>query len=245
MPSQEKFILNWNDFQENTKNAFGLLRGDSDLADITLACEDGQQVEAHKVILASSSPFFMNIIKRNKHQHPIIYMRGLKMEDLGAIMDFVYNGQAEIYENNLSSFMAIAEELKLKGLAGENEKNPDMVQENIKQPGTTNANKYKKKHSESASKLHQRKQSEDDKPTMETAIAVQINFVPGDLNELKEKIKTMMKRSPTILPNGKPAMACTVCGKEGLYTTIMNHIEAKHIDGDISYPCNFCEKQFR
>ena len=245
MPSQEKFVLNWNDFPENTKNAFGLLRGDNNLAYITLACEDGQQVEAHKVILASSSPFFMNLIKTNKHQHPLIYMRGLKMEDLVAILDFVYNGEAEIYEDNLSSFMTIAEELKLKGLAGENEKNTDLVQGNTKQLETPNANKAKKKLSEAATKLDQRKLKEEDRPTMETAIAVQNHFVPGDLNELNEKIKTMMKRGLTLLPNGKSAIACTMCGKEGLYTTIMNHIEAKHIDGDISYPCNFCEKKFR
>ena len=151
MPSQEKFCLNWNDFQENTKNAFGLLRGDIDLADITLACQDGQQVEAHKVILASSSPFFMNLIKKNKHQHPLIYMKGLKMEDLVAILDFVYNGEAEIFEDKLSSFMAIAEELELKGLAGASEENSDMVQENIKQLETA---KEKKNRSETGDRGH-------------------------------------------------------------------------------------------
>ena len=54
----EKLCLQWNDFQENIKSAFGNLREDNDFTDVTLACEDGQQVEAHKVILASSSPFF-------------------------------------------------------------------------------------------------------------------------------------------------------------------------------------------
>ena len=242
MTSHEKFCHNWNDFQENTKNAFGLLRGDIDLADITLACQDGQQVEAHKVILASSSPFFMNLIKKNKHQHPLIYMKGLKMEDLVAILDSVYNGEAEIFEDKLSSFMAIAEELELKGLAGASEENPDMVQENMKHLEMAKTAKEKKNRSEAQSK---RKPSADEKPTMETAIAVQNDFVPADLNELKEKIKTMMKRSETNQPNGKPGMTCTMCGKEGQYTTIRNHIEAKHINGDISYPCNFCEKQFR
>ena len=53
----EKLCLQWNDFQENVKSAFGTLREDKDFADVTLACEDGQQVEADKVILAASSPF--------------------------------------------------------------------------------------------------------------------------------------------------------------------------------------------
>ena len=71
----EKLCLKWNDFQENVISAFGTLREDREFADVTLACEDGQQVEAHKVILASSSPFFLNLLRRNKHPHPLIYMK--------------------------------------------------------------------------------------------------------------------------------------------------------------------------
>ena len=66
------------------------MREDSDFTDVALACEDGQQVEAHKVILAASSPFFQNILKENKQSpHLLIFMRGVKSEDLMAIMDFL------------------------------------------------------------------------------------------------------------------------------------------------------------
>ena len=74
-----------NDFQDNIKSAFGNLREDNDFTDVTLACEDGQQVEAHKVILVASSPFFQKLLGRNKHPHPLIYMRGMKSEDILAI----------------------------------------------------------------------------------------------------------------------------------------------------------------
>ena len=68
----EKLCLQWNDFHENIQSAFGNLREDNDFADVTLACEDGQQVEAHKVILAASSPFFQKLLAWNKHSHPLI-----------------------------------------------------------------------------------------------------------------------------------------------------------------------------
>merc|ERR1711954_146628 len=97
----EKLCLQWNDFQDNIKSAFGNLREDNHFADLTLACEDGQQVEAHKVILAASSPFFQKLLGRNKHPHPLIYMRGLKSDDLLAIMDFLYHGEANIFQENL------------------------------------------------------------------------------------------------------------------------------------------------
>ena len=54
----EIICIQWSDFQENIKNAFGNLRKNNDFTDVTLVCEDGQQVKAHKVILAASSLFF-------------------------------------------------------------------------------------------------------------------------------------------------------------------------------------------
>ena len=85
----ERLCLQWNDFKENVSSAFGDLREDKDFTDVTLACEDGQQVEAHKVVLIASSPFFLNILKRNKHPHPLIYMKGVKSENLIAMVDFL------------------------------------------------------------------------------------------------------------------------------------------------------------
>ena len=43
-------------------------------------------------------------------------MRGMKSEDLEAMMDFLYFGEANIYQENLDLFLNIAEELNLKGL---------------------------------------------------------------------------------------------------------------------------------
>ena len=118
MNASEKLFLQWNDFKDNISSSFAELREDQDLTDVTLACEDGKQVEAHKVILAASSPFFKDILKRNKHPHPLIYMRGLRSEDLLAIIDFLYFGEANVPKENLDSFLALAEELQLKGLTG-------------------------------------------------------------------------------------------------------------------------------
>ena len=116
MQSSDKLCLKWNDFQENLNSAFGVLRNDQDLVDVTLACEDGTQIETHKVILASSSPFFMEVLKKNKHPHPLIYMRGVRKEELVALMDFLYNGEANVIQDTFESFLVLAEELRLPGL---------------------------------------------------------------------------------------------------------------------------------
>ena len=85
---------------------------------MSLVSEDEQQVKSHKVVLSSSSPVFQKMLKGNKHDHPLIYMRGLKSENLFAILDFLYCGEASVYQENLDSFLAITEELQLKGLVG-------------------------------------------------------------------------------------------------------------------------------
>ena len=125
----EKLCLQWNDFQDNIKSAFGNLREDSDFADVTLACEDGQQVEAHKVILAASSPFLQKLLGGMKHPHPLIYMRGVKFDTLLAIVDFLYRGEANVFQDHLDSFLAIAKELQLKGLTGRTDEKVQIFQE--------------------------------------------------------------------------------------------------------------------
>ena len=80
----------------------------------------------------------------------------------------------------------------------------------------------------------------------ERRIAVS-NFVPGDLKELDEKVKSMMEKSQNMIQSGSKRMTaeiCKVCGKEGHPQAIRDHIEANHLDG-VSLPCNLCEKTFR
>ena len=120
MNADDTFCLKWNDFQENIKTSFTELRGDKDLVDVTLACEDGQ-LEAHKVILSSGSPFFKRLLDKmtNKHMHPFLFMRGLKTRQLTTMVDFIYLGEVNIHQKDLDGFLLLAQELELKGLTEE------------------------------------------------------------------------------------------------------------------------------
>ena len=96
----EKLSLTCNNFLENINLAFGNLRNEHEFTDVILACEDGQQIKAHKVILASSSPLFKNMLKKMEHPYPLIYMRGIKYEVLLALTDFLYLGETTILKGN-------------------------------------------------------------------------------------------------------------------------------------------------
>ena len=111
----EKFCLRWNDFESNISNAFKELRDDKDFFDVTLACDD-DQIQAHKVILSACSPFFRNLLRRNPHQHPLLYMKGVKFTDLQSVLNFMYHGEVNVAQEELNSFLAVAEDLRVKGL---------------------------------------------------------------------------------------------------------------------------------
>ena len=114
MTSTEKFCLKWNDFHQNMANSYKDLRSDKDFTDVTLVCDDNQQIEAHKFILSACSPFFSTLLKKNSHTHPLIYMRRLNIKNLVAILDFIYHGETNIYQEDLDNFLNLAEELQLK-----------------------------------------------------------------------------------------------------------------------------------
>jgi len=114
--STEKFGVRWNDFESNMSSAFQELREEKDFFDVTLACED-EQVGAHKVILSACSHFFHAVLRRNPHSHPLLYLKGVKFAKLLPILDFMYRGQVDVAQDDLNSFLALAEDLKVKNLS--------------------------------------------------------------------------------------------------------------------------------
>ena len=113
--NSEHFCLRWNDFESNISQAFREIRDEKDFFDVTLACED-EQVQAHKVILSACSPFFRTILRRNRHDHPLLYLKGVKYAEIISILNFMYHGEVNVAQDELNSFLAVAEELRVKGL---------------------------------------------------------------------------------------------------------------------------------
>ena len=244
----EKLCLQWNDFKENVSSAFGDLRQDKEFADVTLACEDGQQVEAHKVVLAVSSPFFQNILKRNKHPHPLIYMRGVTPENLMAMVDFFYHGEATVYQENLDSFLILAEELQLKGLKGNQPENETEV---LPKPTNQKSQPKLPKYSSLTGQFPVNQdgfqengllQAKSEKALVLTDQATNNT----DVESLDQQVKSMMLVSENGDPyrRGGRARICKVCGKEGGMAQIMSHIEANHIAGN-PVPCDLCGQVFK
>ena len=239
----DKLCLQWNDFQKNVANAFRNLREDKEFADLTLVCEDGNQIEVHKMVLSSSSPFFKKLLAKNKHPHPLIYMRGIKSGDLSAVVDFLYHGEAKVFDEDLDSYLAIAEEFQLMGLM----KEPDErvlggnENQNDQLPKTKQISQVPLLKETSADNLP------STKPETEKKLIVPNNDVSSDLDELEARVMSMMQKSENRLSDtygNRRAYICKECGKEGFVAAIKDHIESNHLEG-IRLPCTHCGKIFR
>ena len=242
MQSSEKLCLKWNDFQENLNSGFGELRNDQDFADVTLVCEDGTQIQTHKVILASSSPFFREMLKKNKHPHPLIYMRGVKAEELAAMVDFLYYGEANVNQESLDVFLRLAEELKLKGLTAGS--SAESSTEELRDKATSEQNFEEIKNQKLKTNSNIVKPSSAFNLTAKTEFA-SVALVSVEAHQLDEQIKSMMTMTENEVTVGKrqqKAYVCNVWWKEGHSTNIKTHIESNHIESNITHSCDICGK---
>ena len=112
----EEYSLVWNEFTNNTVETFKDLLQDSNFTDVTLVCEDGKQLDTHKVVLASSSSFFRKLLINNPHPKPLICLQGISFPNLETIIKFMYIGQAQLPQKNLEDFLAACRILKIKGI---------------------------------------------------------------------------------------------------------------------------------
>ena len=114
----EKFCLKWNKFSSNVSKSFGLFRAADYLHDVTLVIDDHKQIAAHKLVLSASSEYFRNIFKNYdvKHAHPLLCLDEVTSADLQNILDYMYNGQIQIYHDKLDRFLSLAQRFRLEGL---------------------------------------------------------------------------------------------------------------------------------
>ena len=172
----------------------------------------------------------------------LIVLRGVKAEELNCIIDFIYSGEANVFHENLESFLVIAEELKLKGLMGEQTEKIDR--------GEHYVGGFKPPQMEMEPKAIVKKETKMNKEEIAATNFPKVSAAQPE--ELYEQVRAMMEKSGKMIQNGitngkakqKRAFICKACGKEGAKQAIVDHIELHHLEG-VALPCNNCQKTFR
>ena len=97
---EETVLLSWKSFQPHLCTTLkDLYIGKNHLADVTLVSDDQKQIQAHKFVLSACSQVLKNLLLANPHPHPIIYLRDVEHEELLALLQFIYLGEATIVQD--------------------------------------------------------------------------------------------------------------------------------------------------
>ena len=120
----QKNQFSWDNFKGNLKESFQDLYMDPKFADVTLLSEDLIPIQSHRVILSSSSPLLNKILSFN---NPVLFLKGVRNQELQPLLEFIYTGNTRIEENNVDNFMKTAKELQIKGLSSKQVKEPTQV----------------------------------------------------------------------------------------------------------------------
>ena len=219
----EKFSLKFKDFTSNVHNFFQNLRKEEDFFDITLVGDDCKYVTAHKLVLASSSEYFKMVISNhNKYlqSHAVICLEGLNQTDLNNVLDYIYHGEIQIYQQDLDRFLAIAERLKLEGLVREWDQ-PDDEDDCKSKPIEPGEMKMRKNF----------------KAIEKPVITIDASHIQS-LEELDQKVKESFYK------DSDGSYVCHHCSytitSSRNMTAIKGHVET-HFEG-LSFSCTNCDK---
>ena len=232
----DKFNVKWNDFQKVLARTFRLLRSEEEFFDVSLVSDDQKMMSAHKLVLSASSPYFKHILTHNKHSHPLLCLDGVSSVELQFVLDYIYQGEVQIYQEQLDRFLEVAQRLKLEGLTGTDGDHERKMNEtleeaivNVEDEPFTETETFKK-----ANVIRRPRK-------LSQPIMVANNSAVSNTEEIDKKI------SEYVIRGEDGIYSCGYCGKVGDKTkniyNMRNHVET-HMEG-LSFPCQSCDKTLR
>ncbi|XP_047362353.1 uncharacterized protein LOC124954073 isoform X3 [Vespa velutina] len=115
---EKTFNLTWNNHLANLSGLFEGLYKSGSLTDATLACQGGM-LRAHRLVLAACSPYFERVFKEHYGEQPILILKGVAVEEMECLLDFMYRGSIDVTEEHLPSLIKTATDLEIRGLSGD------------------------------------------------------------------------------------------------------------------------------
>ena len=244
----EKFSLKWNDYQSNWNKALHELREDTDFADVTLISDDKLKFSAHRVLLSSCSNLFKLILKSNTHANPLLYLGGINSTNLGFILDYIYDEEVNLYQEQLDSFLESAQKLEIEGLLGDKQDSKVNVNEeqNVQHYADQNVDLVRSDHDSDHVEERSIVKVENGRSKMRpqstrahSKDVAKYNVESLTSEEIKRKIGKLYEKTD----GGWRCLVCEHTNSGQMSSNIRMHVEI-HLDG-LVYTCKLCSQEFR
>ncbi|XP_011300996.1 uncharacterized protein [Fopius arisanus] len=118
--SEQQFCLRWNNHRTNLLTAFSELFHNGAFTDVELLVEGLSGLvpfKCHKMVLAACSLYFQEIFSyASTDQYPIIVLTNVREPEMKAILEFMYQGEVNVSQDEMAEIFRVARMLKIKGL---------------------------------------------------------------------------------------------------------------------------------
>ena len=235
---QEKYNLNWHNYSDHLRTMLHDMMKSNELTDVTLVCDDKIQFKAHKIVLSACSPVFKTILNNLQQSSAVIYLRGIKCQEMESILEFMYLGSTTFCQDSIEEFLDVAKNLEIKEISQTVEFN----EEDHESKPTTFAtdDKYECKNE---NYIEPESNTKQNTPTDKKIKSEGKNQKFGcDMcdsqftSRLGLKYHFQSKHQSKIFP-------CNLCDNQYTQQRILKrHILSKH--QGLKYDCDHCENQF-
>ena len=178
------------------------------------------------------------ILKQSRQQNSLLYLSGVNSVNLGFILDYIYHGEVNLYQEDLDSFLEGAKKLEIFGLQDKSSgPNPQENFQNVSQKS------FYEESNQNESRICKSEKNPLAKTSSRQSYRTVTNSLPKydvgamTTEEIDIKIKSMYQE----VDGG---WSCLECSK--IATNLSNmrkHVEI-HLEG-LSFNCNICRREFR
>ena len=217
---QKEVKLKWNEFRSSVSKSFEVFRHEDYLQDVTLVTDDHCKVSAHKLVLSAASEYFKSLFMTigPQNSNTVICLDGVTSNDLKKVLDYMYKGEVEVYQDGLDTFLALAQRIHLNGL---------LVNEDYGRSDKENRTLVENEN------INDKNSIEIIDETISKDILHQ-----NSISDANERVDDFIEK---IISEMNVQYKCTLCDKvANMKHHIQYHIET-HLNG-IAYSCTKCEK---
>ena len=163
----------------------------------------------------------------------MLCLEGVNISDLNNILEYIYNGQVQIYQDDLDRFLEVAQRFKLEGISTEEDNkqrndNQGIVEQFVEQ--------YPTETKEMLSKKQECENIVASPISSFNASLISESF--SDISELDQIIEENIFRDEC------GVYSCGQCSKITKNRGHMKEHVETHFEG-LSFPCPNCQKSFR